>query len=113
MTAPEPENQPRKKRRPRRHNPAAVGEVFGDFTSWSNTAADYSYLTSLVGLTPLLGLALGPAAIVLGIMARMRCKKNPEVHGVNFANAGIVIGTIDLCFNAAGIACLTRGFGWW
>jgi hypothetical protein len=113
MTAPAADNQPPKKRRPRRQNLAAAGEVFGDFTPWQNPPAVYAYRTSLYGLAPIVGLGLGPAAIVLGLIGRRRFRKNPEVHGMNFANAGITIGTIDVLFNAAGIGCVTRGLGWW
>jgi hypothetical protein len=103
----------KKPRRPRRQNLAAAGEVFGDFTPWKNRPAVYSYRTSLYGLTPFAGLILGPAAILLGLVARRRVARDPEVHGRNFANAGIVIGTIDLVFNAAGIVLIGIGMGWW
>ena len=112
MTAPAAANQPPNKRRPRRQNLAAVGEVFGDFTPWRNPAAVYSYRVSLYGLTPLAGLLLGPIAIALGVVGRIKSRQ-PEVYGKNFATAGIVIGTIDLVFNLAGTACLARGLGWW
>jgi hypothetical protein len=105
--------QPKKPRRPRRQNAAGAGEVFGDFTPWKNLPAVYSYRTSLYGLTPIAGLILGPTAILLGLIARQRAARNPEVHGRNFANAGIVIGTIDLVFNAAGIALIGLGMHWW
>jgi hypothetical protein len=105
--------QPKKPRRPRRQNAAAAGEVFGDFTPRKNRPAVYSYRTSLYGLTPIAGLVLGPAAILLGLIGRRRVARNPEVLGRNFANAGIVIGTIDLVFNAAGIALIGLGMHWW
>ena len=105
--------QPKKPRRARRPNLAAAGEVFGDFTPWKNPLAVYSYRTSLYGFTPIAGLILGPVAILLGLIGRRRVARNPEVHGRNFANAGIVIGTIDLVFNAAGVALIGFGMGWW
>ena len=108
----QPTNTERPKRRPRRHNPAA-GDVFGDFTPRRNPAAVYAYRVAMVGLIPLLGIVLGPAAIALGVLARIRRRRQPEIEGVNFANAAIVIGMFDLVFNAAGIACLMRGLGWW
>jgi hypothetical protein len=113
MTAPAPANQPPKKRRARSRNLAAAGDVFGDFTPRRNPVAVRSYVTALYGLTPLLGLVLGLVAIALGVIGLKRQRLNPDVGGANFATAGIVIGTIDLIFNTAGIACLTRGLGWW
>jgi len=87
--------------------------VFGDFTPRKNRPALYSYRTSLYGLTPIAGLILGPAAIALGLIGRHRVARDPEVLGRNFANAGIVIGTIDLNFNAAEIALIGFGMAWW
>ena len=113
MTAPAPANQPPKKRRPRSRDLAAAGEVFGDFTPWRNRPAVYSYLTSLYGLIPLAGLVLGPVAILLGIVGWLRYRRQPDVRGSNFAGAGIVLGSIDLLFNLAGIWLIGHGIGSW
>jgi hypothetical protein len=102
-----------KKRRPRSRDLAAAGEVFGDFTPWRNPAAVYSYAVSLVALLPIVGLVLGPIAILLGFVGWIKRRRDPSVRGGNFATAGIVIGLIALLFNAVGTACITHGFGWW
>lgn len=113
MTAESPDHQPPKKRRPRSRDLAAAGEVFGDFTPWRNRPAVYSYVVSLYGLVPLLGLVLGPVAVLLGILGWRRYRKQPDVRGSNFAGAGIVLGLIGLTFNLAGIAMIAHGMGWW
>jgi hypothetical protein len=102
-----------KKRRPRSRDLAAAGEVFGDFTPWRNPAAVYSYVASLFGLVPIAGLVLGPIAIALGVIGRIRLHRQPEVRGGNFAGAGIILGSIDSVLNAVGIAMITHGLGWW
>jgi hypothetical protein len=107
-----PDAAPRK-RRPRSRDLAAAGEVFGDFTPWRNPSAVYSYVTSLIGLTPILGLILGPLAVALGFRGRAQLRRNPDVRGGNFAAAGMILGSIDFFFNLAGLACLGHGLGWW
>ncbi len=86
--------------------------MFGSFTPWKNPVAVYAYAVSLAGLTPALGVLLGPVAVLLGIFGVMRYRRRPEVLGLNFAVAGIVLGTLDTLFNAAGLLCLARGLGW-
>lgn len=113
MTASSPANQPPKKRRPRSRDLAAAGEVFGDFTPWRNRPAVYSYIISLYGLVPLAGLLLGPVAILLGVVGWIRNRRQPDIRGGNFAAAGMVLGSIDLLFNAVGLALIARGLGWW
>jgi hypothetical protein len=87
------------------------GETFGQFTPWRNRAAVYAYAVALAGLTPALGAALGPVAVLLGVVGLIRVKRRPEVEGVNFAVAGIVLGVIDTLFNVAGLWCIGRGLG--
>jgi hypothetical protein len=102
-----------KKPRPRSRDLAAAGDVFGDFTPWRNPPAVYSYVTSLFGLVPIAGLVLGPIAIALGVIGRVRLRRQPDIRGGNFAGAGIILGSIDSVTNAVGIAMITHGFGWW
>jgi hypothetical protein len=64
-------------------------------------------------MTPILGVLLGPVAMLLGVIGALRYRRRPEVVGLNFAAAGIVLGALDTLFNAAGIWCVGRGFGWW
>jgi Domain of unknown function (DUF4190) len=115
MSTPEaPADRPAPKpRRPRRRDRVVEGEVFGSFTPWKNPAAVYSYACSLAGLLPILGLAFGPAAVALGVAAWVRLRRDPEVKGLSFARAGIVLGALDFVVNVAGVACIGIGMGWW
>ena len=109
MTAtPAPAPKPRRPRRPR-----VEMEVFGSFTPWKNPAAVYAYAVSLAALTPVLGIALGPVAVGLGLIGLIRVRRRPEVQGTNFAVAGIILGTLNTLLNAAGLWCVGRGLGWW
>jgi len=107
-TAPQPVPKPRRPRRPRDEM-----EVFGSFVPWKNPAAVYSYGVSMAALTPVLGLVLGPIAIILGVIGLVWYRRRPEVLGKNFALAGIIMGTLNALFNAAGVWCVGRGLGWW
>jgi flagellar motor component MotA len=88
-------------------------EVFGSFVPRKNPAAVYSYAISIAALIPVVGLALGPVAVVLGIVGLIKSRRRPEVLGTNFAAAGISLGTLNSLFNAAGVWCVGRGLGWW
>lgn len=108
--APPPSSSPRP-RRPRR--PRFDNANFGSLTPWDNPAAVYSYGVAWAGLVPVLGLPLGLAAVVFGIVGLMRQRRRPEIMGRNFAIAGMTIGLCDALFNAAGIWCVGRGWNWW
>ena len=62
-------------------------------------------------MTPVLGLVLGPAAIVLGLVGQGRLRRNPEIKGLSFSRAGIVLGTLDFIVNVAGVTCIAIGLG--
>jgi hypothetical protein len=114
MSADAPTDRPAattaKPRRPRRRELLDEGGVFGSFTPWKNPAAVYSYAVGLAGMTPVLGLVLGPAAIVLGFVGRARLRRNPEIKGLSFIRAGIVLGTLDFLVNVAGVTCILIGW---
>ena len=84
--------------------------MFGSFTPWKNPAAVYAYAVALAGMTPVLGLGLGPTAIVMGLVGQARLRRNPEIRGLNFIRAGIVLGTLDLIVNVAGVTCILIGW---
>ena len=100
--------KPRKPRRPRVEN-----EVFGSFTPWKNPTAVYAYAVSLAALTPVLGLVLGPVAVLLGLIGLIHRRLRPKVHGTNFAVAGIILGILNTLLNGAGLWCIGRGMQWW
>ena len=106
-----PPTDPPKSRKPRR--PRVESEIFGSFTPWKNPTAVYAYGVGLAALTPVLGVVLGPLAVVLGLIGLIYRRLRPKVHGTNFAVAAIILGTLNTGLNAAGIWCIGRGMGWW
>jgi hypothetical protein len=109
MTADPPTDSP-KPRPPRRPR---GDDVFGSSIPWKNPAAVYAYAVSVAALTPMLGLALGPVAVLLGVAGLIHRRLRPKVHGTNFAVAAILLGTLNTALNAAGVWCIGRGVGWW
>src|SRR5579871_1396386 len=90
----------------RRRNVTGEGDVFGDFTPWKNPIAVYAYRCSLAGLTPGLGVVLGPVAAGMGWAALSRYRRAPAISGRSNAVAGMTLGVLEFLTNAAGLACL-------
>lgn len=59
---------------------------------YKNPRALLAYYGGIFSLLPVLGLLLGPAAIILGIMGIQYSQRNPSARGGGHAIAGIVIG---------------------
>ena len=66
------------------------------------TLAIISFILALVSFKIFIyfGLVLGAIAIVLGIMAKQKLKKNPRLNGMELANAGIVLSIIGAALQA-------------
>jgi hypothetical protein len=63
---------------------------------YRNPQALIAYYCGVFALIPCLGLALGPVALILGILGLNYKKKNPSAGGTGHAIAGIVLGTVVL-----------------
>ena len=97
-------------RRPRRRtdprdadNPSGLA-VFAD-----NPAALTAYRCSLWGLIPFVGLALGPAALGLGVVAWWRNRANPNPQQAGRARAAMILGTLTLLTNWGGLVLMWLG----
>lgn len=75
---------------------APVSHIQGDNTGgvipYKNPQALLAYYIGLFALIPLLGLAMGPAALVLGLRGLKYGRENPVVKGQAHAWIGIVLG---------------------
>lgn len=76
----------------------ATGDTAPDVVStiipYTNPLALASYYLGCFSVIPLLGLLLGPAALVTGIMGLRRRMKHPELKGLAHALVGAVLGGI-------------------
>jgi hypothetical protein len=73
--------------------------------------ARFAYLCGLWGLIPLLGLVLGPVALILGIVAWSRDRSAGGEKRVNPARAAIFLGALVLVTNWVGFSLILLGLG--
>jgi hypothetical protein len=60
-----------------------------------NPKALIAYYCGIFGLIPLLGLILGPLALVFGILGKRQANRRRRAGGGGHAIAGIILGPID------------------
>jgi hypothetical protein len=94
----------RKRARPRYEQDDYEGqdaseEAVSTIIPYKNPKALIAYYLGIFGLIPCLGLILGPAAIVLGIMGLRYKATHPQAKGTAHAIVGIVLGSIETLAN--------------
>jgi hypothetical protein len=101
--------EPLKRRAKRRGAAQDADSPFGAKPEGSNLAALFAYRLSLFGLIPIVGLALGPASVLLAGWAWWKGCKDPafSAHGPLFA--ALILGSIDALTNWGGV--LLMGIG--
>jgi len=77
----------------------ASEEVVSTVIPYKNPKALIAYYLGIFGLIPCLGLILGPAAIVLGIMGLRYKATYPRAKGTAHAIVGIVLGSLETLAN--------------
>ena len=85
-------------------------------TEESNRAALRAYRLSLFGLIPLVGLVLGPAALVLGVSAGHRAAQRPRLHRPRPRHRRRRPRVLDALTNWGGVVLMVLGllsmFAW-
>jgi hypothetical protein len=74
-----------------------------------NKTAKLAYRCGLLAMVPLAGLALGPIALGLGILGRLRERPNPTVQGAAQSMAAIVLGALTALTNWLGLWLILTG----
>jgi hypothetical protein len=64
-----------------------------------NASAVSAYYLAIFGLAPLVGLVLGPLALVLGMIGLFHALQQPEVRGGYHAIFAVVLGVVETVFN--------------
>ncbi|MGH7169913.1 MAG: DUF4190 domain-containing protein [Gemmataceae bacterium] len=82
--------EPKKAARKIRRDP--TGDAVSTIIPYKNGRALIAYYLGVFSIIPCLGLLLGPAALVLGILGLRYVKANPTAKGTGHAIAGIVMG---------------------
>ena len=74
-----------------------------------NVRALTAYRYAVYGLIPIVGLILGPAAIIWGILGLRYYRTAPPDRGIGHARAAIILGLLELLTNAIGLALIGIG----
>ncbi|MCX7700944.1 MAG: hypothetical protein N2039_08710 [Gemmataceae bacterium] len=99
----------RSSRRSRRGDRAAAEAVLTLTIPIANWQAKWGWACAMWGLIPVLGLPLGLAAVILGMIGYRRVRRKPEDLGVRHAVGAIIMGSIELAVNSVGLACIVKG----
>jgi hypothetical protein len=74
-------------------------DATGGLIPYKNPLALMGYYVGVFSLVPVLGLLLGPAALVLGILGLRYHRDHPRARGAGHAITGIVLGSLTSLFN--------------
>jgi hypothetical protein len=105
----DPRGGPTAKRSRRRGLADDNDTPFSDLANAHNRSAVRAYRVSTIGLIPGLGLFFGPAAVVLGLVARRRGRGDPDFKGANLAAAAILLGAALALTNWLGLTLMVLG----
>jgi hypothetical protein len=72
----------------------SAASPFGGPVEPHNRPAIYAYRCSILGLIPVVGLILGPVALVWGFLALRRGRKDPEFSGHGPALLAMFLGLL-------------------
>jgi hypothetical protein len=97
------------KSRPSRRSRAIHQGPVSPETEARNRAARRAYRVAVAGLVPGLGLVLGPAAVVLGSIARRRSRDDPQFSARGPVLGAIIFGTAITFANWIGFALMYLG----
>jgi hypothetical protein len=99
---------PREIARDVRINP--TDDAVSTLIPYKNGRALLAYYLGVFSFIPCVGLLLGPAALILGILGLRYVKANPTAKGTGHAIAGIVMGAItSLLYWGALLALMVAG----
>jgi hypothetical protein len=82
---------------------------FGGPVEAPNRSAIWAYRVAVLGLIPGLGLGLGPAAIVWGLLALLRGRRDSEFTARGPATAAVLLGALTSLTNWIGLTLVIRG----
>jgi hypothetical protein len=74
-------------------------DVVETFIPYKNPLALIAYYVGVFAVIPCVGLLLGPAALVLGIMGIRYRNKHPTAGGLGHAITGVVLGSLTTLGN--------------
>lgn len=96
-------------RRRRRNGGDDTDTPFSRHIDPANRPAVRAYRVAVLSMVPGLGLLLGPAAVVLGAVARRRGRADPDFTARGPAAAAVLFGAMTAVTNWAGLALMVLG----
>jgi hypothetical protein len=100
----------RTNRKPRRREPVEeIDSPFGRRTDSRQATALRAYRCAVFSLIPLAGLLLGPAAVVLAVIAWREGLRDPAAKANGYVVAALLLGLAALLCNAAGVVLMVMG----
>ena len=97
-------------RRRRRDPTEEADSPFSRYIDPVNRPAVRAYRLAVLSMVPGLGLLLGPAAVVLGAVARRRGRAEPDFTAKGPATAAVLLGAATALTNWAGLALMVLGW---
>lgn len=88
------EEMPRSRQSTRNIRRDPTGDAVSTIIPYKNGRALLAYYLGVFSFIPCVGLLLGPAALILGILGWRYVKANPTAKGTGHALAGIIMGTL-------------------
>jgi hypothetical protein len=87
------------------------GDAVSTIIPYKNPKALAAYYCGVFSLVPILGLLLGPIALIFGILGMLSVSRHPSAKGTGHAIAGIILGFLTMTANwALGIYILSIGW---
>jgi hypothetical protein len=84
--------------------PLPSDNTLGGLIPANNPKSLVAYYTGIFGWMPLLGLVLGPVALIFGIKGYKAYKANPQLRGRTHSLVGIIGGGIGIAINFGCVA---------
>lgn len=81
------------------------------FIPYKNPMGLTAYYLGVFSFIPCLGLALGPAALIFGVLGVRYRRKHPTAGGVGHAISGIVMGSLTSLANWGGVIAVAVSIG--
>jgi hypothetical protein len=91
---------PYREDRPRRRRPEQGDDALASLIPYRNPKSLVAYYCGVFGLIPILGIALGPVALIFGILGVKYANSNPSAKGTGHAITGIVLGSLTILGHA-------------
>lgn len=105
-----PTEEPGKPKRRRARGGKASEEALLTLTRpIANWQAKFGWYCAMWGLIPFVGLLLGAVGFTLGALGYRRVRRRPEDLGIRHAVGALILGSIEVGVNVAGIACIVKG----